>query len=530
YSQIQFSGSWEGVFMNDFNTKIEFNSEENNNYTGRIQMFSGGKVIQDDPISKINSTQHLLTFRIESKETDFKGKFNNDITELSGVFVFPDKSEHPLKLVRSTVPESSEEDSAESYWDLRNKKYPVDELTEDLMYLVDQLKEIHPALYSYSTQDKFNSLVNESIQNISSELTIIEFFNLIAPIVENIRCSHTGIRLPEDFQKEIYSNDNFLPLKLIIEGNKAFCLENYENLNPSILPGNEIISINNIPIQTIIQKLYAFIPSEGNNSSTKNYQANQNFNTYYNLLDNSPRFDIEYVNSNSKMKTSLKAYKYPELGLDNNVIQDDLPIEFYTDYENKIGFLTVRSFMIRDINQYIQKMDSIFSSLKNEMTEHIVIDLRGNSGGHPIFAAQLFSYLTDKDFTYFKRNMDAMEFEPLYNTMHPNKLQFEGDIYVLTDGGCLSTTGHLISLIKHHTNAKFIGTEPGSTYCCNDLSKKITLPNTGIEANIPRTTFETATDHLGTMEFFKVDYQVNCAVDDCLNGVDCYLKFVQTLN
>jgi hypothetical protein len=150
-------------------------------------------------------------------------------------------------------------------------------------------------------------------------------------------------------------------------------------------------------------------------------------------------------------------------------------------------------------------------------------------GGHPIFAAQLFSYLTDQEFTYFQRNPDVVDFEPLFNPMQANPLHFEGNLFVLVNGKCLSTTGHLISLLKYHTQAKFIGEEPGSSYLCNDFSTQIKLPNSGIEANIPRTTFITAVEGFDDKLPFPVDYLVEIKVQDILNNKDNYLLYMQTL-
>jgi hypothetical protein len=355
----------------------------------------------------------------------------------------------------------------------------------------------------------------------------VEFYKIIAPVVESIKCSHTGIRLPPKMQEGINTNENFLPLKLVFEREKVFCLNNIGS-SVEIVPGSEILTINNIPIQTIREKLYYFISSEGNNTTTKEFYLNKNFNPLFNLIDNSEAFEIEYKNLNTSYTASLKACKYSELANTKNRDENEKPLSFLFDDQKKVGFLTVRSFMFADINKYIQEMDTIFSTLKNENTK-LVIDLRGNPGGHPIFAAQLLSYLTNKEFTYLKRNNEIKEFEPLYNQMSPNKIQFEGDIYVLINGGCLSTTGHLISLIKHTTDATFIGEEPGSTFQCNDFSIKITLPNSGIEVNIPQTTFETAIDQSKKMVPFAVDYRVSFSIEDYLNGDDSYIKCVNHL-
>jgi C-terminal processing protease CtpA/Prc len=527
FSQTHFRGNWEGLFMNDFKTIVEFKVDKNDNYSGKIQMFSGNNLIQDDEITKISISQNFLTFKIESKNTEFKGEFNNEFSELEGNFIFPDNSLHPIKLLKIKDSKSTEINQGETYLYLKTKKYSIDELKQDLNYLVEQLEQNHPQLYRYISKEKFYGLIDLSMQSIDSELTVEEYFNMIAPIIESIKCSHTGIRLPENYQKGIHSSGNFLPLKLLLTGNKAFCISNYSN--SEILPGNEILSINNISIQNIKEKLYKYVPSDGDNETTKDYKLNHNFNSYYFLIDNSNTFEIEYLNSDTKLKTSVKACKYSEVNENNEVARDEMPIEFFLSKENKVGRLTVKSFMIGDINKYIQKMDGIFQLLHNEKIQNLILDLRGNSGGHPIFAAQLLSYLTDKEFTYFERNNDVKEFEPLYNKMQPNKIQFEGNIYVFVDGGCLSATGHFISLLKYHTNAIFIGEELGSTFSCNDFSVKVTSPNTKIEANIPRTTFETAIDEKEKMNSFTLDYNVNISIEDYLSGTDSYVELANAL-
>jgi len=292
--------------------------------------------------------------------------------------------------------------STESFEQLRNKKYSTTELKEDFNFLVAKLKELHPQLYTFTSAEQFKSLVDEIEKSINRELSINEYFNLISPLVESVKCSHTGIRLPLNYLEEIKTHDNFLPLKLMFDGSRAFCLKNYDNSDTLINPGDEILNINGKSIQDVTEILYRFIPSEGDNMTTKNYQLNQNFNSYYNLIDNSDRFEIEYVNAVAKMKSTLKACKFVAFEEQNKGVPNAMPVEFYSNKQNNIGILTIKSFMIGDINSYIQKMDNIFETLQIENTKQLVIDLRGNHGGHPIFAAQLLSYLTNEDFTNHK--------------------------------------------------------------------------------------------------------------------------------
>lgn len=244
------------------------------------------------------------------------------------------------------------------------------------------------------------------------------------------------------------------------------------------------------------------------------------------MLDPSESFHIDFSSSGSRENIQLEACAYEQLQQMENFPVDLQAYSFHMESDPEYGVLKVASFGIRNMEEYFFFLDSTFQLMNNSGAPYLVLNLRDNWGGHPIFAAQLFSYLTDGDFTYFQRNPDVEEFEPLYNPMQPNENYFKGSIFVLVNGGCLSTTGHLISLLKYHTGALFFGEEPGSSFSCNDFSIQYQLPNTGIEINIPRATFVTAVSGFEEGKPFPVDCEMNISIVDLLNGNDSYTSFV----
>ena len=289
--------------------------------------------------------------------------------------------------------------------------------------------------------------------------------------------------------------------------------------------GCEIIAINKRPVDQIIAELLGLIPAEAGGMSTKYRELNRNFHHYFHMLDASGQFQIEYSGSESGGTVELEALPYAMIPKrDPSTSFPAYGFHMHKDLET--GILRVSSFAIRDLEEYFSFLDATFISLKESGIGRLVLDLRENQGGHPIFAAQLFSYLTPNDFTYFERNPDVVEFEPLYNPMHPNPNNFSGNLYVLVNGACLSTSGHLISLLKYHTNALFIGEEPGSTFSCNDHSIPFKLAHTGMEVNIPRTTFRTAVNGFDDGASFPLDHKVELTVEDILSGRDMYKEFV----
>ena len=95
------SGTWEGVFWEEYETRIHFNSADPDFPSGSIEMFDSQSQIQDDPLSKIKLDGRHLTFYIPAKETEFEGILDETFSELAGKFIFPDGSEHPFSAKKS---------------------------------------------------------------------------------------------------------------------------------------------------------------------------------------------------------------------------------------------------------------------------------------------------------------------------------------------------------------------------------------------------------------------------------------------
>jgi hypothetical protein len=523
-SQTGFIGNWEGIFMNDFKVEINFSANNQNQIEGNIKMFAGENKIQDDKIDNINQSVNQLTFYIPAKETSFKGSFNDQLTELSGDFVFPDGSKHAIQLKKSV----DVTNSVEEYKKLKEQQFNAEELNFDLAFLYTNLKKHHPQLYAHTSKDSMDILVEKLKREIDTTHTLEEFYVLASKLTDAVHCSHTGIRLPSRYQNLANKSGNYFPYRLFFSNGKAYYVAGSRETVDPILPGQEIISINGVPVDKLIDQAFYFIPSEACNTTTKYNELNKSFNSLFYLLDDSEQFTVKFKAVDTIKSITVSSSSLSGINLDDGRIDNKL-VDFTYINSKKIGILKVSSFAIPEMDQYFYELDSIFNDLKTNNIQNLIIDLRDNSGGHPIFAAQLFSYLTDRDFIYFKRNEDVKDFEPLYNIMQPNKLNFNGNVYVFINGGCLSTTGHLISLLKYYTNAKFFGEEPGSTFRCNDFSMQMALPKTGILVNVPRTTFETSVSGFKLCEPFPLDFKVNINAANIINSEDPYLDMVLTI-
>ncbi|MBN1481418.1 hypothetical protein EH223_03535 [candidate division KSB1 bacterium] len=532
-------GFWEGEFMpgNNLTLILTFH-QENDGTIGRILLFQASVQIQDDPLTDIKLTKNLLSFVIAAKNTPFSGTVTSDGLHIAGEFEFPDGSVHPVavnKVARPTLGNFAELTKEPQVSDPLIK-YTTDELHDDFKYLRRQLQNIHPQLYLYTAKENFDELFENTLQSINSAKTADDFFRLIAPVVAQARCVHTGIRLADEFLQATSNRKTRLPLDIKYIDNKAYIITDYSH-NPAIQAGMQVLSINGMSSSNIWQQLVACIPADGYNQSQKTFVINNNFSSAYSsYIAHCEQFDLECLTSTGeKMSVRVTAQtpgtleqaihqRYPEA-----LTHNSLPMIMQIINQSKTARLTVKGFWAPDPEQFMSFLQESFSRLKTENIQNLILDVRGNKGGHPFFAAELLSYLARSEFIYFELPEEQGEFAPLYKPMPYKKDHFTGDIYILMDGGCLSSTGHFLSLVKYHKIATLIGEESGGSFYCNDGSIQVALPNTKIVLNLPQTTFQTAVDGFEKGDPLLPDFEVKPTLADVLNGQDVVLDYALQL-
>ncbi|NIR47352.1 hypothetical protein GWO43_02605 [candidate division KSB1 bacterium] len=525
-------GYWEGEFMpgNNLTLVLHFSRGETLKPMGRVLLFQGTAQIQDDPLSKILLKEKQLTFFIEAKSTPFEGEVDANLGQIRGHFRFPDGSLQPVLLQKVDKP--SVRHPLDAPKDV-HAKYSVEQLQEDVRFLREKLGNTHPQLYLYSSKSELDHSFQEIVTHIKTEMREDAFFRLLAPAVARVKCSHTGIRFSEAFLKSLEEVPVLLPIKIRVFGENAYIIDNY--CDAEIRPGTEILAINGVSVPEILKQMMVSLPADGGNLSAKRFAINQDFASMYaHYIELSDHFRLELLAQDDKhVFLELPAATLKELTDRSTTSRggqaDALPAHFEILENSSIGVLTVSAFMARDWQRFLQLFESSFNTLKTQKTQNLILDVRGAMGGHPFIASELFSYLVHSDYVYFAKPEERGELAPLYELQEPKPNRFEGNLYVLMNGGCLSTTGHFLSLVKYHELGTLVGEAAGGSFYCNDNSIQLTLPNTGMRVNIPQTTFETAVRGFKKGAPLLPDYEVKPTLQDILNQFDAEMAFVQNL-
>jgi C-terminal processing protease CtpA/Prc len=221
----------------------------------------------------------------------------------------------------------------------------------------------------------------------------------------------------------------------------------------------------------------------------------------------------------------------------------------------QIAEIRMRYFVGDNYRQWVQ---DTFKTLREKGTKTLIIDLRGNGGGEDMYGAMLVSYLTDKPFRYFD-HINVKTITPSFKEhsdwrvadeghlrdgttpnpdggylvtarLHqgvaeqpPANDPFLGKVFVLIDGGTVSTASDFCAVIHHLKRATFIGEETGGGYYGNNsgMMPTLTLPNSKVGVRLPMYEYWNAVPgYDGKRRGTIPDHVVDIKTADLLRGVD----------
>ncbi|AEI50684.1 peptidase S41 [Runella slithyformis] len=382
-------------------------------------------------------------------------------------------------------------------------------LLSDLTYLNEAVQNGHPVNYKDKKTEDIQNVIIEAKKTVSDTLKPFEYTLWIEKAIFNVGCVHTSIKknpllLPS-------STFSYFPCALKMSNSEIIV----KNCTDTLLIGHKILSINKTESSKIIQAFSQYKASDGKSdafakqyfqlASTKLIAVLLNNPSVYEIITDKGVFTLP---ATPKGIFDIEAKSPREYHLINN--------GNFLSFQNKIPILRFTDFSKSDIN-FIQKS---FRAIADRNSKQLIIDLRQNTGGNRKASIELTRYLADSVFSYsilqpklktksyldgkgkfflflsklkynignvHKGHKTALGKEFLYRYTPKKKNNFNGQIFVLTDGFTASASTMVTSWLKQFTNANFYGTQAGGGYNGNNggTFPTLTLPNSKIEVIFP---------------------------------------------
>ncbi|KPK82012.1 MAG: hypothetical protein AMS27_14965 [Bacteroides sp. SM23_62_1] len=404
--------------------------------------------------------------------------------------------------------------------------FTSEQLQDDFKQLRKHLEDNHPKLYRFASKQVLDSMFDYHYKMIDRPMTTQEFYSIITPLIAMVGCAHTSIWSPQGYWDN--APDKMFPLKLYIsQDDRAWMIHQY-GAGSQIPPGSEITAINGMPFNQIINKLLLHISSDGYNHSLRIWKLNGNFLYLHALIFGfHDDFDIEfqyYVNRDVVTLSAVSRdtiFSFNKQEWDETWFDHDLKFSIHED--SKTAIMKIKTFAYYgETKKFKSFLDDSFNKIRKNNINNLILDLRDNDGGDPFCSTPLLAYLEPEPIPYFRERYGryAQLADPIPRAENP----YEGNLYILINGGGYSTTGHFTSVLKYHNIGTFIGLETGGTYTCNDASKMINLKNTRYYINCPRGSFATAVSGMADDRGIIPDIMVEPSAEDLINGRDPILE------
>jgi hypothetical protein len=381
-------------------------------------------------------------------------------------------------------------------------KIPAAELRKDFTYMTDTLKKIHAGLYRYQQKQTLDMLFDSCRNSIKDSMTIADFYALTRFAVSCIKDGHSNCRLPDGVMNDYFNSVKVFPAMVLFIHNKPYILCCKQN---DSLSQTELISVDGHNMDTVIRRLFTYIPSDGNIDSRKNWEMPEQFQLLYgSLYGFNQHFTVRYKSRQGDIRSVVL---YAE-NIKDILCADPFPRP--TRYlelsfpSNGIALLTIKSFLdefLRSTGEnFAGFLDSTFRVLKENKISKLIIDVRSNQGGNDGNGWLLYSYLTAKPFMYYASKETVSEiFSPSDHpelTMHqPQTGNFSGKLFILENGRSFSGSAEFASIVKTNQRGIFIGEECGGAYDGNTSGSEnmVVLPYSGISVRIPLVKYTMAT-------------------------------------
>jgi hypothetical protein len=411
--------------------------------------------------------------------------------------------------------------------------YTPSELREDFTQLRDAMETLHPKLYAFTGKGEFDRLLDEQYARLDHSMEIEEFYAIVKPVLARIGCGHARMQTPEGYWQR--GPGRLFPLELVFLQTGAYVLSS--QADTTIVPaGAEIVSINGTPIEDIIGRMWDNISADGYNEHWKRFRLNRAFVYFYALLFGYPdSFRIVYraPEDGRREQATLVPAAFEDI--------DETPDHRHTEgdwVDSHLGFeiiegrnvavMTIRTFAYYDEREkFYTYVDHAFERIHAANIGNLVVDVRGNDGGDPFCTVHLLSYIEPRPVRYFGRRY--MQYGRFADPIPPARNRFEGNLVILIDGGCYSSTGHLCAVLDYNNIGTFVGAETGGTFTCNDASKSITLRHTGLQVTMPRMTFVAAVSGMDPARGIVPDHVVEPRIEDLIEGRDTIREFALEL-
>lgn len=408
----------------------------------------------------------------------------------------------------------------------------------DIQILCNEINRIHPEPFHPISEAKFKNRVELIKDNLPDSLSIIEAWKVMYQITALMQEGHTYFFPPMQHIGE-YSK---FPYKIRIDRNTYDFFVSGSLVAMDGVPfGKKIISINSISTDSILSIFKQSISAE--NEAFFLFGSEKYFDlSIYAIFGEPEYFDVLLNSGNEQENRRLKSIKKID-----EIPNPNYAFEIIND---SVALIDINSlFAFSDFKKFCK---STFSYLNKNKIPNLIIDFRGNLGGDSKLCEELVKYFANEPFSLWEKayakinpienkksnnhnigdplvSIDFTKTEEFLIAPYKEKKRFNGNVFVLVNGGTFSSAGACVWCLNHYKLATSIGSETGGLGVHYGNPIRGILPNTGLVYNISSIKWyqigaDDNSNH-GLIPQYRIDY----SIEDIRQKLDPEFEFILKL-
>jgi len=262
--------------------------------------------------------------------------------------------------------------------------------------------DAHPDPYTKISEKEFQAIIKNVEQNISKEIDEIEYYKNISKIIASISDGHSRVYMPKYWLKKVRKKNGAFPYEVYLTNDgELFVIKTYGD--KQIALGAQILEINGMSVNSFVETVTPHISYE--TIPFRNDRISEGFEfMLYLVFKQVDQLSFKFkVTNESEVIVSTMPYKEWKKQKKDLREQREKKIARGEPYDFKIlkpgiAKIDIFSFGTTNIDKYNYFLNETFKKIKKNKVHSLIIDVRGNYGGWPKIASELFHYIHEGHF------------------------------------------------------------------------------------------------------------------------------------
>ena len=449
-------------------------------------------------------------------------------------------------------------------------RYSGEQIQRDLDSLADWIMAIHPSPYVHCSSLEFDEALESAKATFAGGGTLFGAAQMAAKVCNVLKDSHTGVAL-QSFSNQLGARYGHLPLEIQTVNNRLIVTS---TIGDSTMIGEEIQRVNGVSVRSVLGGGLALVSQEGDAALARLRMSEKLWNDIAPFaigVDVSDSVFVEYASGVSERLPVLNNEDIKQWHATQNEAAPIFWNERRSDSTVAV-VLAIKHFHPENARSFRQELKACFKHIKALEAEDeirfagLILDLRGNSGGHIAIMAELLPYLTTapvnlpagvqikaseeakarwgtgrfgliggksylKNLQVLKSTLskiegDSIVFIPFDRSIQPRKRHaYSGTTALLLDGLSASATVSIASWFVRSGRGETFGEPPmGSVSGTFGNPVRLELPETGLVINVASARYFTQTPVRWEARPLLVDHPITPTALDIKENKDPVLE------